>query len=58
MSLTRADMEEQLGNFAGARQIFERWMTWHPDEHAWNSFIKFELRHGEIERYVCRVAAL
>lgn len=43
-------MEEKLGNIAGTRQIFERWMTWEPDEQAWNSFIKMELRYGEIER--------
>ena len=43
-------MEEQLGNFAGARQIFERWMQWHPPEQGWNSFVKFELRHHEMER--------
>jgi len=45
-----AYMEEILGNFSGARQIFERWMEWQPADHAWNSYIKFELRHNEIER--------
>jgi len=43
-------MEEMLGNFAGARQIFERWMEWQPEENPWNSYIKFEMRHGEVER--------
>ena len=43
-------MEEMLGNVAGARQIFERWMQWEPDESAWNSFIKMEKRYGEIDR--------
>lgn len=33
-------MEEMLGNIAGARQVFERWMQWEPDDHAWYSFIK------------------
>ncbi|KAI3687458.1 hypothetical protein L1987_81154 [Smallanthus sonchifolius] len=43
-------MEEMLGNVAGARQIFERWMSWEPDQQAWLSYIKFELRYNEIER--------
>eukprot|EP01111_Echinosteliopsis_oligospora_P009984 TRINITY_DN3023_c0_g1_i2.p1 TRINITY_DN3023_c0_g1~~TRINITY_DN3023_c0_g1_i2.p1 ORF type:complete len:681 (-),score=170.49 TRINITY_DN3023_c0_g1_i2:88-2130(-) len=45
-----AYMEQIMGNYPGARQIFERWMKWMPDEHAWGSFIKFELKLGEIER--------
>lgn len=28
-------MEEMLGNIAGARQVFERWMEWQPEEQAW-----------------------
>ncbi|KAM0058189.1 putative tetratricopeptide-like helical domain superfamily [Helianthus debilis subsp. tardiflorus] len=36
--------------FAGARQIFERWMSWEPDQQAWNSYIEFEVRYNEIER--------
>ncbi|GJU78442.1 crooked neck-like protein 1 [Tanacetum coccineum] len=43
-------MEEMLGNVAGARQIFERWMSWEPHQQAWLSYIKFELRYNEIER--------
>jgi crooked neck len=43
-------MEEKLGNIAGCRQIFERWMEWHPEEQAWNSYINFELRYNEVER--------
>lgn len=27
-------MEEMLGNVAGARQVFERWMQWEPDHQA------------------------
>jgi hypothetical protein len=41
-------MEEMLGNIAGARQIFERWMKWEPDHHGWTAYIKarrFFLRH-------------
>jgi crooked neck len=43
-------MEDILGNYANARQIFERWMEWQPDEQAWNSYVKFEMRNGEVER--------
>ncbi|PHU25581.1 Crooked neck-like protein 1 [Capsicum chinense] len=43
-------MEEMLGNVAGARQIFERWMAWMPDQQGWFSYIKFELRYNEVER--------
>lgn len=34
----------------GARQVFERWMEWEPDEQAWQTYIKFELRYKEIDR--------
>uniref|UniRef100_A0A4W3JQ75 Crooked neck-like protein 1 n=1 Tax=Callorhinchus milii TaxID=7868 RepID=A0A4W3JQ75_CALMI len=43
-------MEEMLGNVAGGRQVFERWMEWHPEEQAWHSYINFELRYKEVER--------
>ncbi|KAG9132889.1 hypothetical protein Leryth_014832 [Lithospermum erythrorhizon] len=43
-------MEEILNNVAGARQIFERWMGWQPDQQGWLSYIKFELRYNEVER--------
>jgi hypothetical protein len=33
-------LEELLGNVAGARQVFERWMSWEPDEKAWSAYIK------------------
>ncbi|KAL9691651.1 hypothetical protein QQ045_012076 [Rhodiola kirilowii] len=46
-------MEEMLGNVAGARQVFERWMGWMPDQQGWLSYIKFELRYNEIERARC-----
>eukprot|EP01087_Luapelamoeba_hula_P016343 TRINITY_DN5020_c0_g1_i1.p1 TRINITY_DN5020_c0_g1~~TRINITY_DN5020_c0_g1_i1.p1 ORF type:complete len:672 (-),score=128.42 TRINITY_DN5020_c0_g1_i1:24-2039(-) len=42
-------MEDILGNYAGARMLYERWMEWEPDEQAWNTYIKFELRNGETE---------
>ena len=37
-------MEEMLTNIAGARQVFERWMEWQPDEQAWQTYANFELR--------------
>ncbi|KAK2376952.1 crooked neck protein [Trifolium repens] len=43
-------MEEMLGNVAGAREVFERWMKWMPDQQGWLSYVKFELRYNEIAR--------
>lgn len=45
-----AYMEEMLGNIPGTRQVFERWMSWEPDEAAWSSYIKLEKRYGEYQR--------
>ena len=42
-------MEEVLGNYQAAREIFNRWMTWKPEEKAWMAFLKFEERMGERE---------
>lgn len=39
-----------MGNVAGARQVFERWMAWEPDEKAWSSYIKMEVRYQEMDR--------
>jgi crooked neck len=36
--------------FSGARDAFNRWMEWEPDEQAWLTYIKFELRYKEIDR--------
>ena len=43
-------MEETLSNIAGTRQVFERWMSWEPDENAWSAYIKLEKKYGEFER--------
>ena len=43
-------MEEMLGNIAGARQAFERWMQWEPDDQGWRSYINMELRYQETDR--------
>lgn len=45
-------MEELLGNYKKAREIFERWMAWKPEEKAWLAYIKFEERMGEFQN--CR----
>ena len=43
-------MEETLGNIPGTRQVFERWMSWEPDEAAWSAYIKLEKRYNEYDR--------
>jgi crooked neck len=43
-------MEETLGNIPGTRQVFERWMSWEPDEIAWMAYVKLEKRYGEYDR--------
>jgi crooked neck len=42
--------EEMLGATEQARQVFERWMKWEPNDMAWGAYIKFEMRQGEIGR--------
>ncbi|KAK4560554.1 NineTeen Complex (NTC) component [Recurvomyces mirabilis] len=43
-------MEEMLGNVGGTRAVFERWMSWEPEEAAWGAYVKMEKRYGEFER--------
>lgn len=43
-------LEELLQNVPGARQVFERWMKWEPDDKAWQAYIKMEERYGELDR--------
>lgn len=31
-------------------QVFERWMEWEPEEQAWLSYIKMEMRYKELDR--------
>ncbi|KAH0514099.1 Crooked neck-like protein 1 [Microtus ochrogaster] len=40
-----------LGNVAGARQVFEHWMEWQPEELAWHSYIiiNFQLNYKDLE---------
>jgi crooked neck len=37
-------MEEMVGDADKCREVFERWMSWCPDEGAWLSFARFEVR--------------
>ena len=39
-----------MGNIAGARQVFERWMKWEPDHQGWRAYIRMELRYNEVDR--------
>jgi len=39
-----------IDSHPGARQVFERWMEWEPEEQAWHSYINFELRYKETDR--------
>lgn len=43
-------LEELLQNVPGARQVFERWMQWEPDDKAWQAYIKMEERYDELDR--------
>jgi crooked neck len=43
-------LEELLQNVPGARQVFERWMKWEPEDKAWQAYIKLEERYGEHDR--------
>lgn len=42
-----AYMEELIGDYLKAREVFERWMEWCPGEKAWLAYIKFEERMAE-----------
>jgi len=35
-------LEELLQNVPGARQVFERWMQWEPDNKAWQAYTKMD----------------
>ena len=43
-------LEELLQNVPGARQIFEHWMQWEPDDKAWQAYNKMEERYNELDR--------
>ena len=39
-----AYMEEMVGDVEKCREVFERWMQWCPDDGAWLSYARFEVR--------------
>ncbi len=41
-------LEEQLENIAGARELFDEWMKFLPNEQAWKTYINFEMRCGTV----------
>lgn len=43
-------VEEMMQDFAKCRAIFERWMQWQPDDNAWLSYARFEMRCGHVDR--------
>lgn len=43
-------LEELLQNVPGARQVFERWLRWEPDDKAYQAYIKMEERYSEFDR--------
>ncbi|KAF2842298.1 TPR-like protein [Patellaria atrata CBS 101060] len=43
-------MEETLGNVPGARQFFDRWLQWQPEEAAFYAAIGLEKRYNEFDR--------
>lgn len=42
--------QEMLDDVSGTREVFERWMSWEPDNAAWSAYIKFEIRYQEYDR--------
>ena len=48
--LKYAQVEENLGNIEGARKIFQRWIAWEPEAHAFLCFVEFEVRVKEFTR--------
>jgi len=44
-----AYMEEMVGDVEKCREVFERWMAWYPDEGAWLSYARFEVRCAKDE---------
>ncbi len=44
-----AYMEEMVGDVDKCREVFERWMAWYPDEGAWLSYARFEVRCAKDE---------
>ncbi|TDL16887.1 protein prenylyltransferase [Rickenella mellea] len=47
---TNMSTSRSSSNVAGARQVFERWMKWEPEDKAWQAYIKMEERYTELDR--------
>jgi crooked neck len=45
-------MDEMIGDYDNVRKTFNDWMSWEPTENAWNAYLKFEERRGELDK--CR----
>ncbi|ELP91060.1 crooked neck protein, putative [Entamoeba invadens IP1] len=43
-------LEETVGNYGHCEEIFEKWMTFDPNEYAWMSYIKYLIRLKEVEK--------
>lgn len=42
-------LQEMIGDIVSTRTVFERWMRNFPNEQAWLTYIKFEMRCGKEE---------
>ncbi|KAG2735213.1 hypothetical protein G9P44_001427 [Scheffersomyces stipitis] len=40
---------ETLKNYQLVRNVFERWLKWHPDSSAWEAYVNFERRYDEYD---------
>ena len=43
-------LEELMLDIPETRQVFERWMQWEPGDEAWQAYVEFEQRCGELDR--------
>ena len=42
-------MEEILENYEKVREVYDSWMTWVPGEKAFEAYLKFEERLGDLK---------
>jgi crooked neck len=43
-------LEEMVGDMPKCRAVWERWMKWMPDDNAWTSYARFEMRCNQHDR--------
>ncbi|KAL3695282.1 hypothetical protein R1sor_009358 [Riccia sorocarpa] len=48
--LPEHDVMAEVFRNGNEKSIFERWMTWEPDHHAWSAYMEFELKYNETDR--------